>query len=156
MLGGILVAVFGMMIAVNTPPLPDPQAHLHEGLRQQLVAAPLRRAHGQAVRKATPDDVPRARRRARARVRRRPADAVVPARRRVARARAPARLFDVMLRRLHLERDECYTTEDVVGGALWVPPGNWRLGDRAAARAAARRCCACSGAGSRAPSAGWP
>jgi GNAT superfamily N-acetyltransferase len=36
-------------------------------------------------------------------------------------------LFDVMLRKLHLGRDECYTTDDVVGGALWVPPGRWRL-----------------------------
>ena len=33
-----------------------------------------------------------------------------------------------MLSRVHLERDWCYTTDDVVGGALWVPPGNWRLG----------------------------
>ena len=33
-----------------------------------------------------------------------------------------------MLSRVHLQRDWCYTTEDVVGGALWVPPGNWRLG----------------------------
>jgi GNAT superfamily N-acetyltransferase len=37
-------------------------------------------------------------------------------------------LFDVMLRRLHLTRDECFTTEDVRGGALWVPPGSRRLG----------------------------
>jgi len=37
-------------------------------------------------------------------------------------------LFNLMLSRVHLERDWCYTTEDVVGGALWVPPGNWRLG----------------------------
>ena len=37
-------------------------------------------------------------------------------------------LFDVMLSKVHLERDWCYTTEDLVGGALWVPPGNWRLG----------------------------
>jgi GNAT superfamily N-acetyltransferase len=36
-------------------------------------------------------------------------------------------MFDVMLRRVHLARDACYTTEDVVGGALWVPPGKWRL-----------------------------
>jgi GNAT superfamily N-acetyltransferase len=36
-------------------------------------------------------------------------------------------MFDVMLRRLHLARGECYTTENVVGGALWVPPGSWRL-----------------------------
>ena len=44
---------------------------------------------------------------------------------RIARAR---RLFDVMLRRVHLGRDYCYTTNGVVGGALWVPPGTWRLG----------------------------
>ena len=36
-------------------------------------------------------------------------------------------MFDVMLRRVHLARDACYTTEGVVGGALWVPPGRWRL-----------------------------
>jgi GNAT superfamily N-acetyltransferase len=36
-------------------------------------------------------------------------------------------MFEVMLERLHLRRDECYTTTDVVGGALWVPPGRWRL-----------------------------
>ena len=36
-------------------------------------------------------------------------------------------MFDVMLRRVHLARDACYTTDDVVGGALWVPPGRWRL-----------------------------
>jgi ribosomal protein S18 acetylase RimI-like enzyme len=39
---------------------------------------------------------------------------------RVRRARL---LFDVMLRRLHLQRDVCFTTEGVHGGALWVPPG---------------------------------
>ena len=37
-------------------------------------------------------------------------------------------MFDVMLRAVHLTRDACYTTEDVTGGALWVPPGRWRLG----------------------------
>ena len=47
------------------------------------------------------------------------------ARARVERAR---RLFDVMLRRVHLARDYCFTTEEVLGGALWVPPGSWRLG----------------------------
>ena len=36
-------------------------------------------------------------------------------------------LFDVMLRKLHIGRDECYTTADVVGGALWAPPGAARL-----------------------------
>ncbi len=37
-------------------------------------------------------------------------------------------MFDVMLRGVHLTRDACYTTEEVTGGALWVPPGRWRLG----------------------------
>ncbi len=37
-------------------------------------------------------------------------------------------MFDVMLRTVHLARDACYTTDDVIGGALWVPPGRWRLG----------------------------
>jgi ribosomal protein S18 acetylase RimI-like enzyme len=39
---------------------------------------------------------------------------------RVRRARL---LFDVMLRRLHLARDVCFTTDEIRGGALWVPPG---------------------------------
>lgn len=37
-------------------------------------------------------------------------------------------MFDVMLRTVHVSRDACYTTEDVAGGALWVPPGRWALG----------------------------
>jgi GNAT superfamily N-acetyltransferase len=37
-------------------------------------------------------------------------------------------MFDVMLRTVHVARDACYTTDDVIGGALWVPPGRWRLG----------------------------
>ena len=37
-------------------------------------------------------------------------------------------MFDVMLRTVHISRDACYTTEDVAGGALWVPPGRWALG----------------------------
>jgi len=83
--------------------------------------------HGRAVRKATPEDIPRL------------ADALARAfdgdppmqwflpdsESRVQRARG---LFDLMLSRVHLQRDRCYTTEDVVGGALWVPPGSWRLG----------------------------
>jgi len=92
-----------------------------------VVATPAVALYGQAVRKATPDDVPRL------------ADALArafdgdppmqwflsDAATRVERAR---RLFEVMLRRVHLTRDYCYTTQDVVGGALWVPPGTWRLG----------------------------
>jgi GNAT superfamily N-acetyltransferase len=79
------------------------------------------------VRKATPDDVTRL-----ADVLARAFDGDPPmqwflpnAESRVERAR---NLFDLMLTRVHLERDWCYTTEDVIGGALWVPPGNWRLG----------------------------
>jgi GNAT superfamily N-acetyltransferase len=36
-------------------------------------------------------------------------------------------MFNLMLQTVHLARDACYTTEGVVGGALWVPPGRWRL-----------------------------
>jgi GNAT superfamily N-acetyltransferase len=79
------------------------------------------------VRKATPDDVTRlADALARAFDGDPPMQWFLPnAESRVERAR---NLFDLMLTRVHLERDWCYTTEDVVGGALWVPPGNWRLG----------------------------
>jgi len=93
-----------------------------------VVAAPAPAgAHGQTVRKATPADLSEL------------ADALARAfdgdppmqwflpdpESRVARGRG---LFSVMLSKVHLERDWCYTTEDVVGGALWVPPGTWRLG----------------------------
>jgi ribosomal protein S18 acetylase RimI-like enzyme len=83
--------------------------------------------HGQVVRKASRDDVPAlAAALARAFDGDPPMQWFLPdARTRVDRARA---LFDVMLNRVHMERDWCYTTDDVVGGALWVPPGNWRLG----------------------------
>jgi GNAT superfamily N-acetyltransferase len=32
------------------------------------------------------------------------------------------------LKRVCLPHDETYTTEDLVGGALWMPPGKWQLG----------------------------
>ena len=82
--------------------------------------------HGQAVRKATRDDVTSlADALARAFDSDPPMQWFLPdAESRVQRART---LFDLMLSRVHLERDWCFTTEDVVGGALWVPPGNWRL-----------------------------
>jgi GNAT superfamily N-acetyltransferase len=92
-----------------------------------VVAAPAVALSGQAVRKATLDDVPRL-----ADALARAFDSDPPMRwflndaeTRVERAR---RLFEVMLRRVHLTRDYCYTTQGVVGGALWVPPGTWRLG----------------------------
>ncbi len=92
-----------------------------------MVAAPVAALSGQAVRKATVEDVPRL-----GDALARAFDSDPPMRwflpdsdTRVERAR---RLFDVMLRRVHLARDYCYTTQGVVGGALWVPPGTWRLG----------------------------
>jgi len=44
------------------------------------------------------------------------------------RVRRARELFHLMLSRVHLRRDWCYTTSDIVGGALWVPPGSWRVG----------------------------
>lgn len=92
-----------------------------------MVGAPAGPASGQAVRKARMEDVPRlAQALARAFDGDPPMRWFLPdAETRVERAR---RLFDVMLRRVHLARDYCYTTENLAGGALWVPPGNWRLG----------------------------
>lgn len=34
--------------------------------------------------------------------------------------------FALFIRRLYLPGDECYTTEHVAGGALWLPPGKWQ------------------------------
>jgi GNAT superfamily N-acetyltransferase len=92
-----------------------------------VVAAPAVALSGQAVRKATLEDVPRL-----ADALARAFDGDPPMRwflsdpdTRIARAR---RLFEVMLRRVHIGRDYCYTTDGVVGGALWVPPGTWKLG----------------------------
>lgn len=36
-------------------------------------------------------------------------------------------LFELQLKRVHLPHDECYTTADVAGGALWAPPDQWRM-----------------------------
>jgi GNAT superfamily N-acetyltransferase len=36
--------------------------------------------------------------------------------------------FAFYLRRVYLPHNECYTTDDVVGGALWLPPDTWHLG----------------------------
>lgn len=39
------------------------------------------------------------------------------------------RAFEIFLRRVHLPHNECYTTsQEVIGGALWLPPGKWRIG----------------------------
>lgn len=35
--------------------------------------------------------------------------------------------FDLLLRRVYIRHDECYTTDRLAGGALWHPPGTWHL-----------------------------
>ncbi|MCA1841709.1 MAG: GNAT family N-acetyltransferase [Actinobacteria bacterium] len=35
--------------------------------------------------------------------------------------------FDLFLRRIYMPHDECYTVEGTAGGALWAPPGEWKL-----------------------------
>lgn len=45
-----------------------------------------------------------------------------------------ARGFAFYLRKVYLPHDECYTTDGVVGGALWLPPGEWHLGPLAQLR----------------------
>jgi ribosomal protein S18 acetylase RimI-like enzyme len=92
-----------------------------------VVGAPAAAPRGQTVRKATLDDVPElAKALALAFDGDPPMQWFLPdPATRVERAR---RLFEVMLRRVHLARAHCYTTDDLAGGALWVPPGSWRLG----------------------------
>jgi ribosomal protein S18 acetylase RimI-like enzyme len=50
------------------------------------------------------------------------------------RLRRSERGFSLYMRKVYLPHDECYTTEDVVGGALWMPPGTWHLGPLAQLR----------------------
>jgi GNAT superfamily N-acetyltransferase len=38
------------------------------------------------------------------------------------------RLFAMLLDRLWLEQDECYTTESGAGAAAWELPGRWKVG----------------------------
>jgi GNAT superfamily N-acetyltransferase len=52
------------------------------------------------------------------------------------RIRRSERGFALYLRKVYLPHDECYTTEDVVGGALWLPPDEWHLGPLAQLRLA--------------------
>lgn len=45
------------------------------------------------------------------------------------RMRRGQRMFEsIFLKRVCLPQNETYTTEDIVGGALWMPPGKWQLG----------------------------
>lgn len=45
-----------------------------------------------------------------------------------------ALLFSAYLRLLSLPHGMAYTTDDMVGGALWSPPGQWQMGLAAQAR----------------------
>ncbi len=38
------------------------------------------------------------------------------------------RAFLLFLRRIWFAQDECYTTDGVVGAAVWERPGEWKLG----------------------------
>ena len=44
------------------------------------------------------------------------------------RMRQLERGFALFIRRLYLPAGECYTTEHIAGGALWLPPGRWQAG----------------------------
>ena len=44
------------------------------------------------------------------------------------RMRRLERGFTLFLERIYMRYDECYTTDGVVGGAVWAPPGEWKLG----------------------------
>jgi GNAT superfamily N-acetyltransferase len=85
------------------------------------------------VRKATADDVPRL---ARALARAFDEDPVfewmIPDN--SERFRRSERAFAFWLRKLYLPHDQCYTTDGVVGGALWLPPDQWHLGPLAQLR----------------------
>ncbi|HKF80280.1 MAG TPA: GNAT family N-acetyltransferase [Thermoleophilaceae bacterium] len=45
----------------------------------------------------------------------------------VRRARQLERGFDYFARRIWLPHEESYTTDSAVGGAFWLPPGEWHL-----------------------------
>ncbi len=45
--------------------------------------------------------------------------------------RRARRVFDAMeltLKKMSMPHDEVYTTDGIDGGALWAPPGKWKLG----------------------------
>src|SRR3954451_16984124 len=44
------------------------------------------------------------------------------------RLRILERGFELFQRRIWLAQDECYTTDSVVGAAIWERPGEWKLG----------------------------
>jgi GNAT superfamily N-acetyltransferase len=54
------------------------------------------------------------------------------------RMRRLERLFELFLHRVYLTHDECHTTDELVGGAFWLPPGTWKMGPVAELRLIAR------------------
>jgi len=42
------------------------------------------------------------------------------------RMRRLGRGFELYMRRIWLRHDECYTTDRLIGGVMWMPPGTWR------------------------------
>ena len=44
------------------------------------------------------------------------------------RRRQLERGFELYMRRIWLRHDECYTTDRLIGGAMWMPPATWHLG----------------------------
>ena len=46
------------------------------------------------------------------------------------RTRTLPRFFSAHLTKIVMPHDAVYTSADVAGGALWEPPGKWRLGAR--------------------------
>jgi GNAT superfamily N-acetyltransferase len=39
-----------------------------------------------------------------------------------------ARSFELYLRKLYFEQDECYTTDNLAGAIIWELPGQWKVG----------------------------
>lgn len=91
------------------------------------VSAPASLAERHVVRKVTPADVPSL---SRAMARAFYDDPVVGRwcmADETRRMRRLERTFELFLHRVYLPHDECHTTEGLVGGALWLPPGKWKL-----------------------------
>lgn len=43
------------------------------------------------------------------------------------RMRRLERGFELYVRRIWFQHHECYTTDRLIGGAMWMPPGTWHL-----------------------------
>jgi ribosomal protein S18 acetylase RimI-like enzyme len=54
------------------------------------------------------------------------------------RMRRMERVFSLFLHQIYLPHDECYMAEGLGGGALWSPPGTWKLSALAQLRLVAR------------------